>query len=74
LFNSTGQDVYYCGDDSFPRRAQHTQGGLIRPKPSKLSISVDTQGPPRERKCIVYLFDKFKVIYICRYSRPTKRA
>jgi hypothetical protein len=51
--------VYYCGEDSFPRRAQHTQGGLIRPKPSKLSISVDTQGPPRERKCIEYLFDKF---------------
>lgn len=47
------QDVYYCGEDSFPRRAQHTQGGLIRPKPSKLSISVDTQGPPREPVAMV---------------------
>lgn len=47
--DKSNSDVYYCGEDSFPRRSQ----GMMRSKPSKLSISVDTQGPPREPVAMV---------------------
>ncbi|XP_071140063.1 neogenin-like isoform X13 [Mytilus edulis] len=47
--DKSNSDVYYCGEDSFPRRSQ----GMMRSKPSKLSISVDTQGPQREPVAMV---------------------
>ncbi|CAG2255427.1 NEO1 [Mytilus edulis] len=46
--DKSNSDVYYCGEDSFPRRSQG-----MRSKPSKLSISVDTQGPQREPVAMV---------------------
>ncbi|XP_052084439.1 neogenin-like isoform X3 [Mytilus californianus] len=49
--DKSNSDVYYCGEDSFPRRSQ----GMMRSKPSKLSISVDTQGPPRELAMVTAL-------------------